>query len=236
MSQITNPKRILLKVSWETFKNESSDIFDYKFMEELAKKIIFLTQEKKMEIVLVSWWWNIFRGAQHSKWAIDIATWHYIWMMATLMNGMAFADILQRLWQETRVLSTFEIPRIAPTFNRNEALRHLKKWRIIIATAGTGNPYCTNDLAAIIRAIELNCNLVVKATKVDGIYDKDPMKYPDAKKFDEITHEEAFQRWLKIMDHSAIATAMDNKMPIFVCRVEEIEKIWTPQANGSRVY
>jgi len=204
-------------------------------MKALAKKIIYLNQEKKIEIVIVSGGGNIFRGTQDSKDGIDTATGHYMWMMATLMNGMAFWNILKNLGQPTKILSAIEAPRVVSTFNRNKALRYLEENKIVIATAGTGNPFCTNDLAAVIRSLELNCDMMIKATKVDGVYNKDPKKYKDAIKFDHITHQEAYERELNIMDHSAIAMAMDNKLPIFVCKIEEIEKIGDSNIIGSRV-
>jgi len=228
----TMQKRILIKLSWETFKNNSTENFDYDFMKILAQKVKKLSEEWN-QIVIVSWGGNIFRWAINSKWAIDTATGHYMGMMATLMNWMAFGDILSKAGLETRILSAIEAPRVVSTFNRQKALRHLDNNRIVITTAWTWNPYCTNDLAAVIRAIELNCDLMIKATKVDWIYDKDPMKHTDAQKFNEISHQEAYRLWLNIMDHSAIATAMDNKLPIFVCKVENLEKFWKDDSVGS---
>jgi len=231
---MTNTKRILIKISWETFKNNKEDSFDYEFMQKLWKTIKILTKQW-YQIVLITWGGNIFRGAQQSKGAIDTATWHYIGMLATLMNWIVFGDILERLGQETRVLSSISAPKVVATFNRKDALRHLKKNRLVIATAGTGNPYCTNDLAAVIRAKELNCEFIIKATKVDWIYDKDPIKNNDATKFNTITHKKAYELWLNIMDHSAIATAMDNNIPIFVCKVEDLNKFWTKNEIWSRL-
>ncbi len=228
------PKRILVKISWETFKWVSDGNFDYDFMKVLAQKILYLTQEKKVEVVLVSWGGNIFRGGD-SKWALDTATGHYLGMMATLMNGVAFGDIIESLWGKVRVLSAIEAPKVVPTFNRKKALRHLEMKRIVIATAGTGNPYCTNDLAAVIRALELWCDMMIKATKVDGVYDKDPKKYPDAQKFDQISLKETYERGLKIMDQSAIGMAMENKLPILVCKVEDIDKIGSNDLKCSMV-
>jgi len=220
-------------LSWETFWNSGDANYDFEFMTKLGEKIMYLTKERKMEVVLVSWGGNIFRWAQHSKWYIDEATGHYLGMMATLMNWLAFGDLLKKLGQETRVMSAIEAPRVVPTFNRNKALRHLEEWRVVLATAGTWNPFCTNDLAAVIRALELNCDVLVKATKVDGIYDKDPMKHSDAKKYDEISLKDVYEKKLKIMDSSAIATAMDNNLPIFVCKVDQIEKLWDDDIVGT---
>ncbi len=221
-------KRILLKISGETLKQKSESNFDYNFMKKLAKKILLL-KNKWYEIVIVTWWGNIFRWSSDSKWVIDEATWHYMWMLATLMNWMALWDILSKIWIETKVLSVIDAPRLVPIFNRKLALDYLNEWKIVIATAWTWNPYCTNDLAAVIRANELNCDLFIKSTKVDWVYDKDPMKYKDAKKFDKITLKKAYELWLNIMDHSAIALAMDTKLPIFVCKVDDIEKLWTDE-------
>lgn len=209
------PKRILVKISWETFKWVSDGNFDYDFMKVLAQKILYLTQEKKVEVVLVSWGGNIFRGGD-SKWALDTATGHYLGMMATLMNGVAFGDIIESLWGKVRVLSAIEAPKVVPTFNRKKALRHLEMKRIVIATAGTGNPYCTNDLAAVIRALELWCDMMIKATKVDGVYDKDPVVHADAVKFETLTYDDVLSKNLRVMDAAGIALAKEDSKPIMV--------------------
>jgi len=229
------PKRVLIKLSGEMFKWKSEWNFDYHFMKELAEKIVFLTKEKWIQVVIVSGWWNIFRGATDSWWMIETATGHYIGMMATLMNGMAFGDVLENLGQEVRVMSSIEAPRVVETFNRKTALRYLDQWIVVIATAWTGNPFFTNDTAGIQRAIELNCDLFIKWTKVDWVYDKDPMKFKDAKKFDTLTLEKANDEWYKILDHSAIAMALENKTPIFICKIEKIDQVVNEEMEGTYI-
>jgi len=228
-------QRLLIKLSGEAFKNNSDSNFDYVFMKKLAEKVKFLIEKKWMSVVIVSGGGNIFRWGQDSKWFIAEATWHYMGMMATLMNGVAFGDVLEKAGQSVRVMSAIEAPRVVPTFNRKKALRHLDMNSVVIGTAGTGNPFFTFFFAAVIRALELDCDVMIKATKVDGVYDKDPNKYDDATKFDTIAHSDAYQRGLNIMDHSAIAMAMDNKLPIFVCKVESIDQFGDDEAVGSRV-
>ena len=229
------PKRVLIKLSGEMLKWNSAWNFDYVYMKKLAQKIVFLTKKKWIQVVIVSGWWNIFRWATDSGGMIDIATWHYIGMMATLMNWMAFGDVIENLWQEVRVMSSIEAPRVVETFNRKTALRYLKAWKIVIATAWTWNPYFTNDTAWIQRALELNCDLFIKWTKVDWVYDKDPKKFKNAKKFDTLTLEKANDEGYKILDHSAIAMALENKMPIFVCKLEEIDKIVDKTINWTYI-
>ena len=229
------PKRILLKLSWEALMGKQNYGIDVEFLNELAKKIVYLSKYKWIQIVIVIWWWNIFRWVQWAAKWLDRASADYMGMLATIMNWIALGDAIEKLGQEVRIMSAIDIPRVAEPFIRRRALKHLNKWRVVISVAWTGNPYFTTDSAAVLRALELNCDYMVKWTKVDWIYDKDPVKYKDAKKFDVISIDEALKRWLKVMDQSAIALAKDEKLPIFVCKIEDIDKIWSDKLNWTFV-
>lgn len=226
--------RILIKLSWETFKWNSEDNFDYAYIGTLAKKLKKL-HEKGLEIVLVVGGGNIFRGTQHTKGKINEAIGHYMWMLAGVMNGLALSELLKAEDLKVKTFSSFDVPRFVDTLSRYKVIEYIDKWYIIIAAGGSGNPYYTHDSAGVLRALELDCDLMVKATKVDWVYDKDPKKYPDAKKFDTLSLKDAFKQELKVMDHAAIATAMDNKLPILVCNTDDIEHLGSDKVFGTKI-
>lgn len=235
MKTLLNPKRILLKLSWEALQWKQEYGIEVEFLENLAKNIVTLSKDKKIEIVIVIWWGNIFRWvAWAAKW-LDRWTADYMWMLATVMNWIALGDAIERNGLEVRVMSAIEMPRVAEPFIRRRALKHLEKWRVVIAVAGSGNPYYTTDSAAVLRALELNCDYLVKWTKVDWIYDKDPVKFSDAKKYDTLDYQEILLKNLNIMDQSAIALAKDENLPIFVCSIDDINKIWSSGIFGTLV-
>jgi uridylate kinase len=149
-------------------------------------------------------------------------------MLATVINGMALGNVLEQHGRQVRVMSSLDIPRVAETFIRKRALKHLEKGRIVICVAGTGNPYFTTDSAAVLRALELNCDQMIKGTKVDGIYDKDPNIHTDAVRFEDVSFEQALELNLRIMDQSAIALAKDEQLPVFVCHIDAIDQIGQP--------
>ncbi len=230
------PKRILLKLSWEALAWENGYWIDVKFLDELAKKVVYLSKYANIQVVIVIWWWNIFRWvAGAAKW-IDRWTADYMWMLATIMNWMALWDAIEKNWNEVRIMSALEIPRVAETFIRRRALKHLNKQRVVVCVAWTWNPYFTTDSAAVLRALELNCDFMVKWTKVDGVYDKDPHKHSDAKKYDFLTVDEALEKGLRILDQSAIALAKDEWLDIFVTKIEDVDKIWTKGIKGTKIY
>lgn len=231
MNILQKPKRILLKLSWEALQWKWDYGIEVEFVENLAKKIVFLHEKKNIETIIVVGWWNIFRWVSWAAKWLDRWTADYMWMLATVMNGIALGDAIEKNGIEVRVMSALEIPRVAEPFIRRRALKHLEKWRIIIAVAGSGNPYYTTDSAAVLRALELNCDFLVKGTKVDGIYDKDPKKNPDAIKYQQLDYQEALVKWLRVMDQSALALAKDENIPIFVCKIEDIDKIWWNEAD-----
>jgi uridylate kinase len=229
------PKRILLKLSWEALANKKWYWIDVEFLDNLAKKIVYLSKYANIQVVIVIWWWNIFRWvAWAAKW-IDRWTADYMGMLATIMNGIALWDAIEKNWNEVRVMSAIEIPRVAETFIRRRALKHLNKQRVVICVAWTGNPYFTTDSAAVLRALELNCDFMVKWTKVDGVYNKDPEKHTDATKYDILSIDEALNKGLRILDQSAIALAKDEWLDIFVTKIENIDKIWTADINWTKI-
>ncbi len=229
------PKRVMLKLSGEALKGAGEYGFDIDFLDQLAKKIVSLTK-RGIEIVVILGWGNIFRGVSGaSKW-MDRATGDYVGMLATVMNGIALGEALERNGQPVSVLSSLEMPKVAELFVRKKALSYLEDKKVVISVAGTGNPFFTTDTSAVQKALELNCEYIVKGTKVDGVYDSDPMKNPNAVRFDSIAVEEALKMGLNIMDHSAIAMAMDNKLPLYVCRIGDIDQIGTETMRGTHIF
>ena len=178
-----------------------------------------------IEIAIVVGGGNIFRGVSESAGSMDRAAADYIGMLATVMNAVVLQDALERLDVKTRVMSAIDIPQLAEPFIRRRAVRHLEKKRIVIFAAGTGNPYFTTDSAASLRALEIAAEVILKGTKVDGIYTADPVKDPTATKFDKITYQEVLEKQLKIMDASAISLCMDNNLPIMVFNMLKSENI-----------
>lgn len=236
MKQLPVPKRILLKLSGEALQGSGDHGIDTEFIDNLARKIVTLTQEKYIEIIIVIGGGNIFRGVSGAAKGLDRTAADYMGMLATVINGIALGNAIEKAGQSVRIMSAIEIAKVAELFIYRRALKHLREKRIVVAVAGTGNPYFTTDSAAVLRALELHCDFMVKGTKVDGVYDKDPEKYPDAKRYDTVSITEALQKWLRIMDQSAIALAKDEKLPIFVCRIEDIDLIGSSDIRGTYVY
>lgn len=173
-------------------------------------------QKLGVEVVIVVGGGNIFRGLQGSEKGIERATGDYMGMLATVINALALQDALEKQGIPTRVQSAINMTQIAEPFIRRRAVRHLEKGRVVIFAAGTGNPYFSTDTAAALRANEIGAEVVLKATKVDGIYDKDPKKHADAKRYEQVSYSTALEKQLKVMDAAAFALCMDNKMPIIV--------------------
>lgn len=235
MNNIKPLKRVLLKLSWEALMWKQEYGIDVEFLADLSRKIVTLAN-RSIEIIIVIWWWNIFRWVSWAAKWLDRASWDYMWMLATIMNWIALWDALEKAWKYVRIMSAIEVPKVSEPFIRRRAIKHLERWRIVISVAWTWNPYFTTDSAAILRALELSCDIMIKWTKVDGIYDKDPMKNPDAVKYEELSIQEAIVNNIKVMDQSALALARDEKMPIFVCKIEDIDKIWTGEIKWTYVY
>ena len=208
-------KRVLLKLSGEALSAPSGYGIDVSEAESIAKRIKDI-YEMGVEIVIVIGAGNLWRGKQGLDRGMDRATADYMGMLATVMNAMALMDALERNGIMTRVQTALEMRTIAEPYIRRRAIRHLEKGRVVILGAGTGNPYFSTDTAAALRAMEIGADVLIKATKVDGVYDSDPKQNPDAVKFDRLGYIEVLNRRLNVMDSTAISLCMDNEMPILV--------------------
>jgi uridylate kinase len=208
-------KRILLKLSGEALMGETGFGIDPVTLERIASEIAEV-RAFGVEVAIVIGGGNIFRGLAASAHGMDRASADYMGMLATVMNSLALQDALERVNVTTRVLSAIAMQELAEPYIRRRAMRHLEKGRVVIFAAGTGNPYFTTDTAASLRAMEIHADVLLKATKVDGIYDKDPVKHKDAKRFHRLTYLEVLQQNLKVMDSTATALCRDNKLAIVV--------------------
>ncbi|MBA2605594.1 MAG: UMP kinase [Acidobacteriota bacterium] len=213
-------KRILLKLSGEALMGEQSYGIDTKIAEAVAGEIKDV-RNLDVEIAIVVGGGNIFRGVSKSAGNMDRSSADYIGMLATVMNAVVLQDALEKLSVYTRVMSAIDIPQLAEPFIRRRAIRHLEKGRVVIFAAGTGNPFFTTDSAAALRALEIKADIILKATKVDGIYTADPVTNPDAIKFDEISYQHVLEKHLKVMDASSISLCMDNDLPIMVFNMKD---------------
>jgi len=230
-------RRILLKLSGEALMGDLDYGIDPLFIDELAEEIKSV-YEIGAEIAIVIGGGNIFRGVKGSSMGMDRATADYMGMLATVMNALALQDILEKKDVPTRVMSAIEMRQIAEPYIRRRAIRHLEKGRIVIFAAGTGSPFFTTDTTGALRAAEIKADVLLKATKVDGIYDKDPMKHPDAKLLREISYLDVINKGLKVMDHTALTLCMENKLPIVVFNIKKkgnIMKILLGEPIGSKV-
>lgn len=231
-------KRVLLKLSGEQFAGTRGNGIDAKFVSDLSKELKQVIDETGAQIAIVVGGGNFMRGASVSDHGVERATGDYMGMLATIINGMALVDTLEANGQPARLLSKLRVESVAEPFIRRRAIRHMEKGRVAIIVGGTGNPYFTTDTAAVTAGLELNCEAVLKGTKVDGVYDKDPMKHPDARKIDSISHSDALQNAeINVMDNTAISLAMDNKLPIIVFELTpgNLKKVVDGEAIGSRV-
>jgi uridylate kinase len=224
MARSTKPrplkyKRILLKLSGEALQGDGKTISPAVLTrtgEEIRE-----VHELGVEIALVIGGGNIFRGVSAATTGMDRATADYMGMLATAINAMALQDALEKLGLDTRVQSAIEMQQLAEPYIRRRAVRHLEKGRIVIFAAGTGNPYFTTDTAASLRAMEIGADVILKATKVEGVYDYDPEKDPRARMFDRVSYLDALNRGLKVMDATAISLCMDNDLPIIVFAMDQ---------------
>ena len=208
-------KRILLKLSGEALMGEKNYGIDSSLLEKYSQQIKNI-HDKGIEIAIVIGGGNIYRGIQSEKSGIDRVQGDYMGMLATLMNSMALQSHLEKLECDTRLMSGFNIDQVCEPFIRRRAIRHLEKGRIVIFGAGLGKPYFTTDSTASLRAVEIEANIVLKGTRVDGVYDSDPEKVKDAIKFNELSFDEAYERNLKIMDMTAFTLCKENNLPIIV--------------------
>lgn len=211
-------KRVLLKLSGEALAGSQGYGIDPKVVDDLAEELEEVVDG--VELCIVVGGGNIFRGMAGAAEGMDRSQADYIGMLATVMNALALQEAFERHGIVTRVQSAISMQEVCETFIRRKAVRHLEKGRVVIFAAGSGNPYFTTDTAAALRACELDCELLMKATKVDGVYDKDPVKNPDAVKFDRISYKEVLARDLHVMDAAATSLCMDNNLPIMVFNLD----------------
>jgi uridylate kinase len=208
-------RRILLKLSGEALGGEGALGICPEAIHEMARQVREV-RDMGVEIVVVVGGGNIFRGLQGSERGIERVTGDYMGMLGTVINALALQDALEKQGVETRVQSAITMEEVAEPFIRRRAVRHLEKGRVVIFGGGTGNPYFSTDTTAALRANEMDCDVILKATKVDGVYDSDPKKNPKAKKYPRVTYIDALQQQLKVMDSTAFSLCMDNEMPIIV--------------------
>jgi uridylate kinase len=230
-------KRVLLKLSGEALLGKKSFGIDREVVDYLAGEIRELHQ-MGIEVAATVGGGNIFRGISDNASGMDRVTADHMGMLATVINGLALQDALERAGIYTRVLSAIEMREVAEPFIRRRAMRHMEKMRVVIFAGGTGNPYFSTDTAAALRAMEVKAEIILKATKVDGIYDSDPMKNPKAKKFDELTYFEVLRRGLRVMDTTAISLCMENRLPIIVYDLKQkgtLKRIVSGEKLGTMV-
>lgn len=226
-------RRILLKLSGEALIGEQRYGIDPVVVQIIAAEVAHV-HELGVQVAIVIGGGNIFRGVAASSKGMDRATADYMGMLATVLNALALQDALEKMGVHTRVQTAIEMPSVAEPFIRRRAIRHLEKGRVVILAAGTGNPYFTTDTAAALRAVELAAEVLLKATKVDGVYDDDPLTNPEAKKFAEIDYLRALNMGLRVMDSTAISLCMENKLPIIVFSLLESGNIEAVVRGGQR--
>ena len=230
-------KRILLKVTGEVFAGPHNFGIDGKTVKAFAQEIKEV-KEMGCDLAMVVGGGNIFRGAVASEIGMDRASADTMGMLATVINSLALQDALEHLGVSTRVLSAIEMRQVAEPYIRRRATRHLEKGRVVIFAGGTGNPYFTTDTTASLRAMEVGAEVILKATKVDGVFDADPFTHAGATKFEELTYIEVLNRELKVMDSTAISLCMDNDLPIIVFNLMEkgnIKRVVSGESIGTLV-
>ena len=213
-------KRVMLKISGEALMGDQGYGLHPPTVQRIAQEVKNV-REMGVEICMVIGGGNIFRGLQGSAQGMERTTADYMGMLATVMNALAMQSALEAIGVFTRVISAIPMDQVCEPYIRRRAVRHLEKKRVCVFAAGTGNPYFTTDTAATLRASEMSCEAIFKGTKVDGVYDKDPVKYPDAKRFEHVSYNEVLTKNLGVMDASAIALARDNDLPIIVFSLDE---------------
>ena len=225
MTETTRYQRILLKLSGEALLGKLEYGVDPEVVAFVAEQVKAVTA-LGVQVGIVVGGGNIFRGmAAATATGMDRATADYIGMLATAMNGLALQDALERAGEPTRVMTAIDMNEVAEPYIRRRAVRHLEKGRVVVFVAGTGNPYFTTDTAAALRAVEIGAEVVLKATKVDGVYDKDPVKHPDAKRYPAITYGQVLVDGLRVLDAAAVSLCMENDLPIVVFDLDAHENI-----------
>ena len=229
MDRTPNYKRILLKLGGEALSGEGGCGIDPCQAESLAQTIAEVRQQG-VDVAIVIGGGNLWRGNIGIERGMDRATADYMGMLATMMNALALMDAMERMGMITRVQSAIEMRSVAEPYIRRRAIRHMEKGRVVILGGGTGNPFFTTDTAAALRAVEIGADLLIKATKVDGVYDSDPAKNPHAVRFERLTYMEVINRRLQVMDSTAVSLCMDNNLPILVLN------LWQPGALLEALY
>jgi uridylate kinase len=230
-------RRVLLKLSGESLLGDKAFGIDRAFADYLADEIREVVG-LGVETSAVVGGGNIFRGVSDAARGMDRVSADHMGMLATVINALALQDALERAGVATRVLSAIEMREVAEPFIRRRAIRHFEKGRVVIFAAGTGNPYFSTDTAAALRAMEVKADIILKGTKVDGIYDKDPLQHTDARRFDELSYLEVLQKGLRVMDTTAISLCMDNRLPIIVYNLKQkgnLRRIVTGEKVGTLV-
>ncbi len=231
-------RRVLLKISGEALMGEQTYGIEVNVARTVAEELKDV-HELGVQMAVVVGGGNIFRGVSKSAGNMDRSAADYIGMLATVMNAVVLQDALEKLNVQTRVMSAIDIPQLAEPFIRRRAVRHLEKDRIVIFAAGTGNPYFTTDSAAALRALEIKADIILKATKVEGIYSADPMEDSTATRYESITYQQVLERQLRVMDASSISLCMDNNLPIIVFNMRKpgnIRRVVMGEAGvGTRV-
>jgi len=236
-SRKTKFKRVLLKLSGEALMGDKGFGIDQKFVQYISDELKSITK-LGIQVAIVIGGGNIFRGLEASAEGMERTSADYMGMLATVLNALALQNVLERNGMPTRVQSAIEMQELAEPYIRRRAIRHLEKKRFVIFAAGTGNPYFTTDTAAALRAVEIGADVILKATKVDGVYDSDPMKNAKAKKYNEISYINVLQKGLKVMDSTSISLCMDNDLPIIVfslMKKNNIRKILEGKKIGTLV-
>ena len=213
-------KKVLLKISGESLMGDNAFGINPKVVDSFAKEISEVVKDG-LQICIVVGGGNIYRGISSNENGMDRTTGDYMGMLATVMNSLAIQNALEQIGIETRVQSALPISAVCEPYIKRRAIRHMEKGRVVIFAAGTGNPYFTTDTAAALRASEMNCEAIIKATLVDGVYSADPKKDKNAKKFNQLTYLEVLAKDLKVMDASSVSLARENKIPIIVCSIIE---------------
>jgi uridylate kinase len=226
-------KRVLLKISGEMFGKENGRGISLSKYTEVAREIEDIRNKSKIDLVIVVGGGNIFRGREIGNENFDRVTADYMGMLSTVINGLGLQEALEELGIPTRVMSAIRMDTVVEPYLKRKALHHLSKGRVLIFTAGTGNPFFTTDTVAALRACEVDCDLILKATNVDGVYDKDPNKYPDAKLYDTLSYKEALEKDLKVMDATAFTLCQENKKPIIVFNIDKIGEV-SEAINGKK--
>lgn len=230
--------RVLLKLSGESLMGSKQFGHDIDFIQSIAQDIKTVV-DKKIQICIVVGGGNIYRGEQAAAFGMERVTADYIGMLGTVINALALQNMLERTSLSTRVLSAIPMSTVCEPYIKRKAQRHLEKGRVVIFAAGSGNPFFTTDTAAVLRAIEMNCDVLLKATKIDGVYSADPIKDPKAKRFEKLTYQKLLEDNLRIMDMAAIGLAKENSLPIVVFSIKNqnsLSNVLDNKGNFTKIF